>query len=292
MDGGKGNPFKGISLILTTFNWPDALEVTLHSILNQSRSPDEILVADDGSEAMTAHAVKRVLGPSTIRWAHVRHGDQGIRQARIKNLAVRYARGSYLLFIDHDVMLHPRFVDDHVHNREKDTFLQGKRSFLPEGFTKRLLMDKKYQAPSPFLQGLGNRKNTIRNPLLKQILSRRKGFQTSIRGCNLSMHRDDFLRVDGYDETFDLLWGREDSDICFRLFHSGVKVKNLWFCALQYHLFHEVIKKKGKDRLDEELEKNLGEGRKKALKGFSMLSSEGGIVASSPGFETERGMVS
>jgi argonaute-like protein implicated in RNA metabolism and viral defense len=89
--------------------------------------------------------------------------------------------------------------------------------------------------------------------------------------------------VDGYDETFDQLWGREDSDLCYRLFHSGVKVKNLWFSALQYHLHHKVIKRTGEDRLDKELRLILDEKRKKALKGFSQLSSEGRIVASSAG---------
>ncbi|MBW1772803.1 MAG: hypothetical protein JRJ82_07920 [Deltaproteobacteria bacterium] len=93
------------------------------------------------------------------------------------------------------------------------------------------------------------------------------------------MHREDFLKVDGYDEVFDRLWGREDSDICYRLFHSGVKIRNLWFTALQYHLYHEVIKRAGKDRLDEELINIRSEKRTRAKKGFSTLSSEGEIIA-------------
>ena len=95
------------------------------------------------------------------------------------------------------------------------------------------------------------------------------------------MARDDFLRVDGYDETFDQLWGREDSDICYRLFHSGIRIRNLWFSALQYHLYHKTIKRTEPDRLDAELRVILKEKRKRALKGFSQLSSEGEVVASS-----------
>jgi GT2 family glycosyltransferase len=117
------------------------------------------------------------------------------------------------------------------------------------------------------------------------MLSRPKRFQTTLRGCNLSMSRQDFLRVDGYDETFDQLWGREDSDICYRLFHSEVRCRNLWFSALQYHLNHEARKNKRRDRLDYELVLNRRERRVRAIQGFSHLSSEGEIISRSDGFD-------
>lgn len=270
-----------LSLIITTYNWPRALKLTLESVLAQSRLPDEVIVADDGSGPDTGRVVKEALGPSSVKWAHVRHPDAGIRQARIKNLGARYATGSYLVFIDHDVVLHPEFIADHITAAEERVFLQGKRSFLPERFTSKILGNGKFALPSPFLKGLENRKNAVRCTGFGKIMSRAKRFQKNLRGCNFSLHRSDFLEVDGYDETFDQLWGREDSDICYRLFHCGLKIRNLWFSAIQYHLYHKVIKKSGEDRLDLELEKLLVQKRKRALKGFSRLSSEGEVVASS-----------
>ncbi len=272
------------SLIITTYNWPEALSVTLLSVLRQSRSPGEIIVADDGSGSETAQTVEEVLRPSGLRWCHVRHYDSGLRQARIKNLAVKYSQDLYLIFIDHDVVLHPDFIDDHLYMVQKGIFLQGKRTFLPEYYTKKVLTDGLFIPTSPFIMGIENRKNAFRCPKLGRFLSRPKRFQQSLRGCNLSMHKEDFLRVDGYDETFDQLWGREDSDICYRLFHSGVRAKNLWLSALQYHLHHKVIKKRQKDRLDNQLLQNRAEKRMKALKGFSQLASEGEIIAASSNF--------
>ncbi|MFO7985894.1 MAG: galactosyltransferase-related protein [Desulfatiglandaceae bacterium] len=116
-------------------------------------------------------------------------------------------------------------------------------------------------------------------------MARPKVFQTSLRGCNLSMFRKDFHEVDGYDETFDHLWGREDSDICYRLFHNGKKCRNLWFSALQYHLYHEGIKNRQKDRLDRELFLIRNEKRRKSKEGFSKLSSEGEVVQASNDFD-------
>jgi glycosyltransferase involved in cell wall biosynthesis len=274
------------SLIITTYNWPEALEITLRSVCGQTVAPGEIIVADDGSGPETVQVVKDVLGPSDLRWCHVRHEDNGIRQARIKNLAVKYSQGQYLILIDHDVALHPDFIADHLSMAEKGLFLQGKRVFLSKYHTENYLAEGFFSPLSPFSPGLNNRKNAFRLPKLGKMLSRPKKFQITLRGCNLSMHKPDFLRVDGYDETFDQLWGREDSDICYRLFHSGLKIKNIWFSAIQYHLDHKVIKKKGRDKLDDELDHVRDQKRTRALKGFSGLSSEGEIIVASKGFQS------
>jgi GT2 family glycosyltransferase len=241
----------------------------------------EIIVADDGSSSYTAQVVKEILGPSSLKWIHVRHNDSGIRQARIKNLGVKYSQNPYLIFIDHDVPLHTDFIADHLAKAEQGYFLQGKRVFLPEDYTNLILRKGTFSPPSPLSLGIENRKNIFRLPRLGELVSRSKTFQTSLRGCNLSMHKVDFLRVDGYDETFDQLWGREDSDICYRLFNLGLRIKNLWFSAVQYHLNHKAIKRSRKDRLDFELIRVRQEKRCRALIGFSKLTSEGEIVAAS-----------
>ncbi len=275
------------ALIITTYNWPEALSLTLQSVLRQTMKPYEVVVADDGSEARTARVVDELLNSSTLRWCLVRHDDLGVRQSRIKNLAAKHSQASYLIFVDHDVVLHPDFVADHVVEAEKGVFLQGKRALLPQSATREILTGGRFRAPPLVTRGLGNSKNTLRLPALGRLLARPRRFSTSLRGCNLSMFRSDFITVDGFDETYDQSWGREDSDICYRLFHAGVRVKHLWFAALQYHLYHPVATNWDRERLDGELEQNLRERRVKALRGFSQLSPEGGIIAASPGFSDE-----
>jgi glycosyltransferase involved in cell wall biosynthesis len=277
-----------VSLVITTYNWSSALKVLLRSILGQSETDLEIIIADDGSGPDTAEAVREIFEASDLRWCHVRHHDAGIRQARVKNLGVTYASAPYLIFVDHDVVLHPDFVADHLAFAQRGIFLQGKRAFLPESYTKSILTNRVFFPPSPFFPGLENRKNSFRSPKLGEVFTRPKRFQTTLRGSNLSMSRQDFLQVDGYDETFDQLWGREDSDICYRLFHSGVRCRNLLFSALQYHLYHEVRKNRQRDSLDQELDLNRNEKRKKAIKGVSQISSEGEIIWASDKFDGQR----
>lgn len=269
------------SLIITTYNWPEALAVCLNSALKQSYSNFEIIIADDGSKEPTADTVQRLLRPGPRQWRHVRHDDSSIRQARIKNLAVHYATGDYFIFIDHDVVLHPSFIHDHIENAEQDCFLQGKRVFLTQQLTRKSLEQGVMDPPSLLTRGLGNRKNAWHCPLLGKHMARKKRFQVTLRGCNLSMSRQVFEAVDGYDETFDRIWGREDSDICYRMFHSGYHIKNLWWTGLQYHLDHPAIKHTTRDRLDDELDRIRNERRTRAIHGYSALSPEGRVIAAS-----------
>lgn len=267
-----------VSLIITTYNWPQALAVVLDSALRQSYRNFEIVIADDGSDQQTTESVRARLSNTPIVWRHVRHQDNGIRQARVKNLAVRYAQGDYFVFIDHDVALHPQFIQDHVTMRQKDLFLQGKRVFLPSSLTKRYLSSGTFTPPSTWAGGLENRKNAFYSPTAAKWVNRLKRFQVTLRGCNLSMDRATFMAVDGYDEVFDDLWGREDSDICYRLFNSGYRIRNLWLAGLQYHLEHPSIKRRGRDRLDEELDVVVKSKRTMAIKGYSQMSSEGECI--------------
>lgn len=267
------------SLIITTYNWPLALAATLASVKMQTHHSFELVIADDGSAPETAAVIQEQLSQVAFAWRHVRHEDDGIRQARIKNLAVRYASGDYLIFIDHDVILHPEFISDHMAHLQSGCFLQGKRVFLSDKITQKCLNNVHFTPPSFFNRGIENRKNALRIPFLTPPMAFRKKFQVTLRGCNLSMPKTTFMAVDGYDEVFDGLWGREDSDICYRMFNSGFRIKNLWFSALQYHLHHPTIKHTQKDRLDEELSRRLNEKCRKAIHGYSRLSEEGEIVA-------------
>jgi glycosyltransferase involved in cell wall biosynthesis len=78
-----------VTLIITTYNWPEALSLTLKSVLRQTHLPDEVIIADDGSKEETAQVVRNLLGGAEVPWAHVRQKDLSVRQSRIKNLAVK-----------------------------------------------------------------------------------------------------------------------------------------------------------------------------------------------------------
>ena len=74
---------KTCALLISTYNWPDALRLVLDSALRQTRLPDEILVADDGSGPETRELIDsfRKKAPCPLR--HVWHEDAGFRLGAI-----------------------------------------------------------------------------------------------------------------------------------------------------------------------------------------------------------------
>lgn len=49
------------TLLITTYNWPKALELVLYSVLHQYVMPDEVVIADDGSTEETKKKTDRPL---------------------------------------------------------------------------------------------------------------------------------------------------------------------------------------------------------------------------------------
>ena len=54
-----------ISVILTTYNWPEALELSLRSFMAQTDSNFEVVVADDGSKEPTRLLIERLRAGSS-----------------------------------------------------------------------------------------------------------------------------------------------------------------------------------------------------------------------------------
>ncbi|MCW5207842.1 glycosyltransferase, partial [Desulfobulbus sp. US2] len=59
-----------VSLIITTYNWKEALELSLLSGLNQKEKPVEIVVADDGSRPDTGKMIAAIAAHSPIPVIH------------------------------------------------------------------------------------------------------------------------------------------------------------------------------------------------------------------------------
>ena len=71
---------------------------------------------------------------------------------------------------------------------------------------------------------------------LLQLLTKNK--EIRLLGCNFSCNKQDLLKINGFNEEYQAAGIGEDSDIDWRLTKSGVKIKNIKFSAIQYHLHH------------------------------------------------------
>lgn len=227
-----------VSLIVTTYNRPDALAFVLQSALAQTRLPDEIIVADDGSKRNTADVVKYINQYSPIPVKHSWRPDDGFRAAEARNRALAMARGDYIILIDGDMLLDPSFVADHLKLALKGRLVQGSRVLLTQARTEEILAGEELPKISLFDPGIEKRLSALRCGCLSSIAGK-SGSQNhrGIKTCNMGFFRDDALAVNGFDNRF-VGWGREDSEFVARCFHNGMKRHNLKFAGVAYHLWH------------------------------------------------------
>jgi glycosyltransferase involved in cell wall biosynthesis len=225
-----------LTLIITTYNWPEALLLVIESIRNQTMFPDEVIVADDGSDKRTKSLISNYNKKYGLKIIHSWQYDKGFRAARSRNNAILKSTGDYIILIDGDTILHPDFIKDHFLSQELGYFIQGTRALLTEKLTKLALIKKNINF-SFFSLGLKNRKNSIHSNLLARIFESKKNNFNGIKSCNMSFYKKDCVNINGFNNNFEG-WGREDSEFVVRLINSGVNRKNVRFSAIQFHLWH------------------------------------------------------
>ena len=225
------------SLIVATYNWPSALRVCLKSILSQTLLPDEVIIADDGSTEETALLIKEFQHHFPVPLIHVWQPDEGFQLARIRNKGIAKSSKEYIIQVDGDLILHNRFVEDHLRFSKPGSFVTGSRVIMDADLSQQIIQSGRTTV-SVFKKGIKNKSNGMRVPLISWLMQNmRKNKIYNLRGCNMAFWKSDLQTVNGYNENFNG-WGREDSELVARLFNSGVKKRTLKFGGIAFHLFH------------------------------------------------------
>lgn len=227
-----------ISVVITTYNWEEALEVSLRSAFAQTVYPDEIIVADDGSTDKTRELIKTLNRDAPIPILHSWQENKGFRLARSRNRAIARAQGDYIILIDGDVVLEKHFIEDHLKFCRPGCFIQGTRVLLNRPLSQEVLA-RKAMSPDFCHKGVENKKNCIRSNLMAQLFSFTSKSMVGVKTCNFAFHKCDAVAVNGFNEEF-IGWGREDSEFIVRLLNNGVRRKNMKFNGLVYHLYHPM----------------------------------------------------
>lgn len=231
-----------VALIVTTYNRPDALERVLESIEALQRMPDEIVIADDGSDEETQALIGR--WKKRLPLQHAWQEDEGFRAAAARNRAVAMTTADYLVFLDGDCLVEHEFIARHLYLAESGSFVPGSRILISEALTQDILSNHSgvlsWNLFHWFLARVLRRANRM-TPFFKLPNGvwrkwRRKEWR-GVRTCNLGVWRKDFEGVNGFDEDFHG-WGHEDADLAIRLIRNGVFRKDGNFGLPVLHLWH------------------------------------------------------
>jgi glycosyltransferase involved in cell wall biosynthesis len=269
-----------ISVIVSTYNRPDALGAVLRSLAAQTDRHFEVLVADDGSQPDTAAVVtnwRERLGRCLI---HVWHPDDGFRLAEIRNRAIAVAAGEYCVFLDGDCLVRRNFIAAHRALAERGRFVTGNRVLLSRELSEHILQDglpaEDWNLPRWVALRLGGKVNRLL-PLFSLPLGPLRKLHAQAwrgaRGANIAIWRSDLLAVDGFDANFSG-WGREDSDLFVRLIRAGVHRKDGRWATGVLHLWHREADRAGLAENERRLEEILAGDRIRATKGLSAFGEE------------------
>lgn len=194
-----------ISLIIPTHNRAGALALTLEYLSKQDFSGNwEVIVVnnnctDNTDEVITSRLEKF---PAALKLIHEK--KPGASAAR--NAGAKAARGKMIIFIDNDILVPPNFLQLHKKRSEAygNSWIVGQALNLPE------------QEATIFGQ---YRKSLFPAAAADSPLTETK----ELTGANVSMQREQFEALGGFDENFHVASG-EDRELALRAVDSGIKI--------------------------------------------------------------------
>jgi len=233
-----------LSVVVSTYNQPEWLELSLRSLAAQRDRAFRVLVADDGSGRETRARIDRVSADTGLEVRHVWHEDAGFRKSEILNRAILESDGEYLVFTDGDCIARPDFVAAHRALREPGRFLSGGYAKLPaqasaaigaediaSGRATDYLWLRRHGAPSTrSLRRLAVPAHLA--PVFDLLTPTRASFN----GHNASAWKRDLEAVNGFNE--DMGYGGLDRELGERLENAGVRGKQVRHRAQVVHLDH------------------------------------------------------
>jgi cellulose synthase/poly-beta-1,6-N-acetylglucosamine synthase-like glycosyltransferase len=237
------------SLIISVYKNIQFLEVVLNSLRYQTEKNFEIIISEDGEDENMRRFISEYNFENDHQ--HLTQEDLGWRKNRALNNAVKAAKSEWLIFIDGDCVLHPRFVEHHVKLADERYILAGKRIKLNPRLSDLLTSDneaifkmKKILLKLVFRSGkeeLGFYEEGIfidPSGLFGFIPRLRR--MTHLKGCNMSFSKKAAIAINGFDEDYTLPAVGEDADLTWRFKGCGYNLRSLRNLAVQYHLYHET----------------------------------------------------
>ena len=233
-----------ISVIISTYNQPQWLDLVLHSYSIQTFQNFEIIVADDGSDERTKDVIDAFSTKTDLNIIHVWQEDNGFQKTKILNKAITASNADYLIFTDGDCIARKDFVETHLNLSQPKCALSGGYFKLSQSVSNKInnkIIKEQKCFDKEWLVKQGQPKSFKFNKLTKSVFKSKllntiTPTKATFDGMNVSCFRTDILAVNGFDER--MQYGGQDRELGERLVNYGLKSKQIRYNAVVIHLDH------------------------------------------------------
>ncbi len=202
-----------LSLVIPTYGRDEVLCETLSALLHQERGADEIIVVDQ-TPKHTAEAEDRLSGwheEGTIRWIRLPSPSTAVAM----NEGVLAATGDIILFLDDDIIPDPQLLRAHTqaHNDHPDAWAVVSQVLQPGEDPRTVTWTTVHSG--------------LRQDIGFPFYSNRSRWVENAMAGNLSVKRERFLEIGGFDERFGPpVAYRLETEFARRVVSSGGRI---WF---------------------------------------------------------------
>jgi glycosyltransferase involved in cell wall biosynthesis len=232
------------SVIVSTYNRPEYLELVLDGYAAQTNRDFEVVVADDGSAPATADTIHRIRKDTGLRITHVWHEDSGFRKSLIVNRAIVAAGGEYLLFTDGDCIPRRDLVEVHRRLARPGFFVAGGYLKLPAPISSAITPSNIRSGEVADLGWLRERGwkpgrralRLVKSESLAAFFDAITPTRAEFQGNNASVSREALTMVNGFESHMG--YGGLDKALGYRLRNAGVRGIQARHRAITMHLDH------------------------------------------------------
>ncbi|PAD68940.1 hypothetical protein CHH83_11275 [Bacillus sp. 7586-K] len=224
-----------LSIVIPTYNQRERLEETLGALAKQSCLRDTtVYVVNDGSTDGTRLFLEQL----DYDWLKVIHQANRGRSAA-RNTGMQQARSKYVLFLDDDMVVLPRFIEHHLAaQQEQEGIYIGEILNISSDKVERFIAEKHAGADFATLANLQEEDLLVNLGRYFYEWSNKQAALSWVCmvAANVSFPISMFKQVNGFDERFKG-WGVEDHELAFRFHQAGGKFRYLDE-AKAFHLDH------------------------------------------------------
>jgi glycosyltransferase involved in cell wall biosynthesis len=233
-----------VGVVLSTYNQPEYLRLAAEGYSRQTRRPDRILVADDGSDATTARVIEQAARETGLTFLHVWHPDRGFRKTEILNRALAASDEDLLIFSDGDCIPRQDVVEGHLTLTREGRFVSGGYLRLPAPPTRAVDLEAVRTGRVFSLAWLraagwrpGRRALRVLPPgRLPRLLDALTPTAATWNGHNSSTLRQHLIAANGFD--LDMGYGGLDRALGRRLENAGIRGQQARYRLPVAHLDH------------------------------------------------------